>query len=199
MKEISRRILGFGFISAIISITFPAFAAPYPLIKCRFLGQKTTYKGKLYTCIKGKSNGKTVLMWDSGKVMPVPSASGSHAATPTSSPTVSRTPVVVNKIEIPIAKTSEVPGGSTKSFTAKNRYGESATYILARNSNGLTAMSAICTHQGCVVALSAAGLLCPCHNALFDSKNGEVLRGPAAYPLDRLEVREAGGVIYITD
>jgi Rieske Fe-S protein len=198
MKAITRRILGIGFISAIISISSPAYAATYPLVKCRFLGQKTTYKGKLYTCIKGKSKGKTILMWDSGKVIPASSPRASNSPTPTSSPTSSQTPVV-NKIEIPIAKSSEVPVDSTKSFTGKNRYGVSTTYILARYSGSLIAMSAICTHQGCTVAIAREGLLCPCHNALFNPKNGALLRGPASYPLDRLEVREVGGIIYITD
>ena len=59
MNPISRRILGFGVISALASMAFPAFASPTPTAKCRFLGQKTTFKGKLYTCIKGKSKGKS--------------------------------------------------------------------------------------------------------------------------------------------
>ena len=137
-------------------------------------------------------------MWDSGKVIPASSPSASNSPAPISSPTVSRAPVV-NKIEIPIAKTSEVPVDSTKSFTAINRYGESTTYILARYSSSLIAMSATCTHQGCTVAIAREGLLCPCHNALFNPKNGALLRGPASYPLDRLLVREADGVIFITD
>jgi Rieske Fe-S protein len=82
---------------------------------------------------------------------------------------------------------------------AKNSNGNETKYILARNSEGLIAMDATCPHQGCTVAIAAAGLLCPCHNALFDPKNGAVLRGPASYPLDRLAVREVEGVIYITD
>lgn len=60
-------------------------------------------------------------------------------------------------------------------------------------------MGATCPHKGCIVAIAAAGLLCPCHSALFDPKNGAVLRGLASYPLDRIEVREVEGVIYITD
>jgi len=60
-------------------------------------------------------------------------------------------------------------------------------------------MGATCPHQGCTVAISAEGLLCPCHNALFDPKNGAVLRGPASYALDRIVVREENGIIYITD
>jgi Rieske Fe-S protein len=201
MSVISRRILGFGLISALVSIVFPAFAAPTPTVKCRFLGQTTIFNGKRYTCIKGKSKGKTILMWDSGK--PIPTASPTPSQTPTpspsSSPTVSREPVVIKKIEIPVAKSSEVPVNSTKSFKANNHFGYETTYIIARNSEGLIAMNATCTHNGCTVAIAAEGLLCPCHSALFDPKNGALLRGPASYPLDRVVVREADGVIYITD
>ena len=201
MSVISRRILGFGLISALVSIVFPAFGAPTPTVKCRFLGQTTIFNGKRYTCIKGKSKGKTILMWDSGK--PIPTASPTPSQTPTpspsSSPTVSREPVVIKKIEIPVAKSSEVPANSTKSFKANNHFGYETTYIIARNSEGLIAMNATCTHNGCTVAIAAEGLLCPCHSALFDPKNGALLRGPASYPLDRVVVREADGVIYITD
>jgi len=201
MSVISRRILGFGLISALVSIVFPAFGAPTPTVKCRFLGQTTMFNGKRYTCIKGKSKGKTILMWDSGK--PIPTASPTPSQTPTpspsSSPTVSREPVVIKKIEIPVAKSSEVPVNSTKSFKANNHFGYETTYIIARNSEGLIAMNATCTHNGCTVAIAAEGLLCPCHSALFDPKNGALLRGPASYPLDRVVVREEDGVIYITD
>lgn len=201
MQVISRRILGFGLISALVSIAFPAFAAP--AVKCRFLGQKTTFKGKLYTCIKGKSKGKTILMWDSGKVIPLNPPTASQTPTPTASqtptPTPTPQPVLPKKIEVPIAKSSEVPNNSTKSFIAKNRNGSEVTYVIARNSEGLIAMNATCTHNGCTVAIAKEGLLCPCHSALFDPKNGAVLRGPASYPLDRVVVREEDGVIYITD
>ena len=201
MSVISRRILGFGLISALVSIVFPAFGAPTPTVKCRFLGQTTIFNGKRYTCIKGKNKGKTILMWDSGKPIPTVSPTPSQTPTPSpsSSPTVSREPVVIKKIEIPVAKSSEVPANSTKSFKANNHFGYETTYIIARNSEGLIAMNATCTHNGCTVAIATEGLLCPCHSALFDPKNGALLRGPASYPLDRVVVREADGVIYITD
>jgi len=205
MREISRRILSLGFVSALVSAAFPALAADIPTMKCRFLGQTTTYKGKLYTCIKGKSKGKTILTWNSGKVIPAPTPSASQSPTasptptPASSPTARPEPVVVKSIEIPLAKSSEVPENSTKFFTARNRFGNETTYVLARYSGVLIAMNPTCTHNGCKVALAAAGLQCPCHNALFDAQDGAVLRGPAAHPLDRLNVRELDGIIYITD
>lgn len=201
MNAISRRILSLGFISTLATIALPALAATTPPVKCRVLGQKTTYKGKLYTCIKTKSKGKTVLAWDSGKTIPAPTPSASQTPTPSPSatPTKSTAPATVNKIDIPIANSSEVPNNSTKSFTAKNRYGYSTTYFVARSSDGLIGMNATCTHNGCTVKIDNEGLLCPCHSALFDPKNGALLRGPASYPLERVAVREADGTIYITD
>jgi len=211
MRSISRRILGLGFVSALVSAAFPALAADVPAVKCRFLGQTTTYKGKLYTCIKGKSKGKTILTWNSGKVIPTPTPRASQTPTasptptasaiptPSSSPTVKPEPIVVKPVEIPLTKSSEVPENSTKIFTAKNRFGNETKYVLARYSGVLIAMNPTCTHNGCTVALAAAGLLCPCHNALFDSQDGAVLRGPASHPLDRLSVREADNTIYVTD
>lgn len=209
MRAISRRILGLGFISAFVSVAFPALAADLPVVKCRYLGQTTTYKGKLYTCIKGKSKGKTILTWNSGKVIPTPtprapqtpsaSPTPTQTPTPSSSPTIKPEPIVVKPVEISLAQSSEVPENSTKFFTARNRFGNETTYILARYSGVLIAMNSACTHNGCKVNLAAQGLLCPCHNALFDSQDGAVLRGPAAYPLERLRVREADNTIYVTD
>ena len=44
---------------------------------------------------------------------------------------------------------------------------------------GLYAISAVCTHLGCVVALQEeGGFFCPCHGSRFDSR-GKVLKGPA--------------------
>ena len=201
MNAISRRILSLGFISTLVTIALPALAATTPPVKCRVLGQKTTYKGKLYTCIKTKSKGKTVLAWDSGKTIPTPTPSASQTPTPSPSatPTKSTAPAPVTKIDIPVANSSEVPNNSTKSFTAKNRYGYSTTYFVARSSDGLIGMNATCTHNGCTVKQESEGLLCPCHGALFDPKDGARLRGPASYPLERVSVREADGTIYITD
>jgi nitrite reductase/ring-hydroxylating ferredoxin subunit len=199
MLGITRRILGLTFLSTIAMAIFPELASAVPPTKCRILGQTTTYNGKIFTCIKVKSKGKTVLAWDSGKIIPTPSPTTSQSATASPSPSKVPEQVVVNKIEIPIAKSSEVPNNSTKSFTAKNRYGNTTTYILARYSGSILAMDATCPHKGCIVAVESEGLICPCHNALFDPKSGDVLRGPASYPLDRLAVRESDGVIYLTD
>ncbi|MDB4991456.1 MAG: Chitinase [Myxococcaceae bacterium] len=51
-----------------------------------------------------------------------------------------------------------------------------------RDAAGIYAMTLVCTHEGCDIALegsvSAAGIICHCHGSQFDL-NGTVLVGPA--------------------
>lgn len=57
-------------------------------------------------------------------------------------------------------------------------------YVLAVD-QGYAALSPVCTHQGCIVNIQGAELVCPCHASAFD-REGRVLRGPAERPLRRL-------------
>jgi Rieske Fe-S protein len=71
--------------------------------------------------------------------------------------------------------------------------------ILGRDAGGLYAMSAACTHAGCLLSVNGAtgaeDLYCPCHGSLFDA-NGGVTRGPARDPLThyRVEVATDGAI-----
>ena len=64
--------------------------------------------------------------------------------------------------------------------------------IVLRNSNNtLSAVSLLCTHQGCQVDWknSSNSLVCPCHGSEF-AADGKVLTGPAQSPLSTFEVKE---------
>jgi cytochrome b6-f complex iron-sulfur subunit len=65
----------------------------------------------------------------------------------------------------------------------------------------LQALSARCTHAGCVVSWEAEGanhiLLCPCHGSRFDTK-GQVLGGPAKKPLTAYTASKKGEDAIIT-
>ena len=55
---------------------------------------------------------------------------------------------------------------------------------------GVSAVSLVCTHLGCIVKLTEVGFDCPCHGSKFDPK-GEVLAGPAPRALLWLAVSQA--------
>jgi cytochrome b6-f complex iron-sulfur subunit len=62
----------------------------------------------------------------------------------------------------------------------------------------LLALSDRCTHLGCGVqaAASGSGYSCPCHGSAF-TLTGEVVKGPAARPLDRLAIRIEGQEVFV--
>lgn len=66
---------------------------------------------------------------------------------------------------------------------------EKKVYIIA-DSRGVYAMSAVCTHLGCITRFRSESrvIACPCHGSIFNLE-GEVAGGPAPRPLPWLEVR----------
>jgi cytochrome b6-f complex iron-sulfur subunit len=66
-----------------------------------------------------------------------------------------------------------------------------------RDHEGIKAVSAICTHLGCVLEKSTDGFECPCHGSCYNN-DGEVLSGPAPRNLAWYSVsRAADGRIVI--
>jgi cytochrome b6-f complex iron-sulfur subunit len=55
---------------------------------------------------------------------------------------------------------------------------------------GISAVSLVCTHLGCIVKREGDGFDCPCHGSKFGSK-GEVMAGPAPRGLPWLAVSQA--------
>ena len=71
------------------------------------------------------------------------------------------------------------------SVTLDSRFG----IFVARVQEGFYALSAVCTHLGCLSNWKAeAGVIaCPCHGSAFQ-RDGVVLSGPAPHPLPWLKV-----------
>jgi nitrite reductase/ring-hydroxylating ferredoxin subunit len=68
---------------------------------------------------------------------------------------------------------------------------------VVRTETGFEAMSAKCTHFGCVVDLQADGTyLCPCHKSTYDAK-GVSTRGPAKKPLVWYQTKQEGGSVFV--
>ncbi len=63
-------------------------------------------------------------------------------------------------------------------------------YLVIHDRGAIYALSAMCTHKGCLVAWDKrkGELVCPCHGSAFDV-NGNVKRGPAPRPLASLKGR----------
>ena len=66
-----------------------------------------------------------------------------------------------------------------------------------RDHEGIRAVSAVCTHLGCILEKTTEGFECPCHGSCYNLK-GEVLSGPAPRDLSWYQVnRTADGKIVI--
>ena len=87
----------------------------------------------------------------------------------------------------PIGKTSEVPVGGGTIFAADK------VVVTQPTEGDFKAFSAVCTHQGCVVAeIKGQNINCTCHGSTFSTADGSVVTGPATKPLEPLEVTVSG-------
>ena len=68
-------------------------------------------------------------------------------------------------------------------------YVAAARAYIGRDSGGLYAIDAVCTHLGCLVEQGAGdGFACPCHGSRFTA-GGQVRNGPASRPLRHLSLQ----------
>jgi cytochrome b6-f complex iron-sulfur subunit len=83
---------------------------------------------------------------------------------------------------------------TTGGYVVKN-----GVIIINTGGDTFVALSAICTHQGCIVGYnnSAGNVQCGCHGSVF-STSGAVINGPASTPLARYSVSKAGNILTIT-
>jgi Rieske Fe-S protein len=86
-----------------------------------------------------------------------------------------------------IGKTSEVPVGGGKIYQAEK------VVVTQPTKGDFKAFSAVCTHQGCVVAeVKDKDIDCTCHGSKFSITDGSVITGPATKPLEALKVTVQG-------
>jgi cytochrome b6-f complex iron-sulfur subunit len=84
----------------------------------------------------------------------------------------------------------EFPSGTSKVFADRNLF-------VFSDDEGIWAISAVCTHLGCVVSRLPDGQFdCPCHGSRFNA-SGKAFSGPAPRGLDWLAIRRApNGILY---
>jgi cytochrome b6-f complex iron-sulfur subunit len=72
------------------------------------------------------------------------------------------------------------------------------TIIINTGSGTYSALSSICTHQGCSVEYNSTtgNVQCPCHGSEF-ATTGSVVKGPAASPLQKFPVSVSGNILTI--
>jgi len=99
------------------------------------------------------------------------------------------------------APTGPVAAGNVSALTVGKMIVMS-NIVVARDANGVYGMSAVCTHQNCLLddggATIAAGLNCPCHGSTFDG-NGTVTNGPARMALQHYAVTIASDGSMVVD
>jgi cytochrome b6-f complex iron-sulfur subunit len=96
---------------------------------------------------------------------------------------------------VAVGREFQIAGGG------KLQKGEALAFVLPDQSKGivcvtqsgeLRALSAKCTHAGCIVEWQGRDQIhCPCHGSKFDA-TGKVLGGPATRPLSVFKARKQG-------
>ena len=103
-----------------------------------------------------------------------------------------KTVKVVN--EITAGKAAEVADGTGKIY----QFNEDKV-IVVNKGGSLTAVSAVCTHLGCLVHWDNAAnqLACPCHGAKY-KQTGDIISGPQPKPLKQYKATIKGDDIIIS-
>ncbi len=94
---------------------------------------------------------------------------------------------------VDVASTSDLPVGEGKVYSVNNQ-----PVIIIHAQDGYHALSAVCTHLGCIVGWSTQRgvIACPCHAGFFNL-SGAVISGPPPKPLAAYQVQVQGDQIYV--
>src|SRR4051794_5082679 len=109
-------------------------------------------------------------------------SSGSGGSDGSGSQPGGRTLVELDAVPVGGAKAVKLPDG-TPGIVARPTATEARCF------------SAICTHQGCTVAVKGKELDCPCHGSRFNALTGAVLSGLAPTALDKVAVTVKNGEV----
>ncbi|MEU3663043.1 Rieske (2Fe-2S) protein [Streptomyces sp. NPDC032940] len=89
-----------------------------------------------------------------------------------------------------LAATGDIPVGGGKVFDAEK------VVVTQPEQGDFKAFSAVCTHQGCIVADVRDGtILCACHGSRFAISDGAVEQGPATKPLPEKRITVEGNSV----
>ncbi len=97
----------------------------------------------------------------------------------------------VGKVVIP---EKDVPEGEAKFF----EYAGSSAVLVRKRDGSLVALSAVCTHLGCIVQWEKdkQDFVCPCHGGHYTA-DGIVTAGPPPKPLPKISFSVADGNITV--
>ncbi|GLI36549.1 Rieske 2Fe-2S domain-containing protein [Geobacter hydrogenophilus] len=89
---------------------------------------------------------------------------------------------------------TEIPPNGAKFFDFRGTTG----VVIRKQSGELVALSAICTHLGCIVQWEQdkQDFLCPCHGGRYNS-DGSVISGPPPRPLEKLAINITNGIVTV--
>jgi thiosulfate dehydrogenase [quinone] large subunit len=143
------------------------------------------------------AGGGTLFRRSAGKTPTAAGSTGSSATSGSSAAPASADPSSgsAGSGGVVLTATSAVPVGGAKAVKS----GGKPAYVLQLEAGRFTALSAVCTHQGCTVSFDSAskGFDCPCHGSRYDSA-GKVLNGPATAPLPTIAVTVDGSDVRAT-
>lgn len=95
--------------------------------------------------------------------------------------------------EVHVGAPDEIKPGKARKFELNGK-----PALLIHLNGGFAALSAVCSHLGCIVDWDEDKnqVVCPCHNAVFDY-NGNIVSGPPPLPLEKLDVTIRGNKIMV--
>lgn len=92
-----------------------------------------------------------------------------------------------------VATLADVAGGRPHLF----RTAAISGVLVQAPGGAVHALSAVCTHMGCLLQTTTDRLVCPCHNASFDLEGSPLDREYLTTPLPRLRSRVVGDRIEV--